>query len=230
MIKERQDDLSRIVRHLVLHGSFMDNLGLLNGKIGLAIFFFHYAQYANKKLYDDFAGELIDQIYDEIHKHYPYNFIDGLCGIVWGIEYLIQKKFVEADADQILIDIDYQILEHDVRRIKDKSLETGLEGIARYVISRTCNRNHNNKIIPTDYIYDLINALKNDEPKSTIINYLVQNLYDIIDKKNINNNNIVYEYVKNTKYKKETLFDSKRPLGIINNGFAGIGIKMIQEA
>lgn len=37
--------LKRIANHQMLCGSFCQNLGLLHGKMGLVLFFFHYARY-----------------------------------------------------------------------------------------------------------------------------------------------------------------------------------------
>ncbi len=93
--------LKRIANILLINGSFTDNLGLLNGKMGIAIFFFHYARYCNK-VYEDYAGELVDEIYDEINTNTPVNFADGLTGIGWGIEYLVKNGFVQANIDEAL--------------------------------------------------------------------------------------------------------------------------------
>jgi hypothetical protein len=46
---KQEEILSRIARYLMLHGSFTSNIGLLNRKIGIAIFFYHYARYTGKK-------------------------------------------------------------------------------------------------------------------------------------------------------------------------------------
>jgi len=58
-----ENRLQRIANVLLLNASFTDNLGLLNGKMGIAIFFYQYARYTGNKVYEDYAGELIDEIY-----------------------------------------------------------------------------------------------------------------------------------------------------------------------
>ena len=146
MENAKDTTLVRIAKLLMLHSSFIGDLGFMNGKMGIALFFYHLSRYTDKKIYDDFAGELIDEIYTEIHNHYPSNFRNGLCGIAWGIEYLIQNQFVEADANEVLYDLDKMIFEWDVRKISDSTLETGLEGIAHYVIARCTGK-------PTKNIY-----------------------------------------------------------------------------
>lgn len=86
--------LKKIANVLVLNASFTDNPGLLNGKMGIAIFFYHYSRYSDNKNYEEYAGELIDEIYSEINTNTPVNLADGLIGIGWGIEYLVQSGFV----------------------------------------------------------------------------------------------------------------------------------------
>jgi lantibiotic modifying enzyme len=39
----------------------------VHGKIGIAVFFFHYAQYTGSELYDDYAMGLISEILNQIH-------------------------------------------------------------------------------------------------------------------------------------------------------------------
>ena len=37
--------LKRIANHQMLHGSFCSDLGIQNGKMGIVLFFYHYARY-----------------------------------------------------------------------------------------------------------------------------------------------------------------------------------------
>ncbi len=101
-----ENRLQRIANVLLLNASFTDNIGLLNGKMGIAIFFYQYARFTGNKVYEAYAGELIDEIYEEINNSTPVCFADGLMGIGWGIEYLVNHGFVAADTDEALIDID----------------------------------------------------------------------------------------------------------------------------
>ncbi len=100
------DRLQRIANVLLLNASFLDNPGLLNGKMGIAIFFYHYSRFTKNKIYENFAGELVDEIYEEINTSTPVNFENGLTGIGWGIEYLVKNGFVQADTDKALSEID----------------------------------------------------------------------------------------------------------------------------
>lgn len=145
--------LSRIANHLIINTSFLNNLGLYHGKMGVAIFFAHYALYTTNSLYDDFASELMDEIYEEIHEGQPIDLENGLCGIAWGILYLVQKGFIKGDINEILEDIDKKIMERDLRRTTDLSFKKGLKGIYYYVNSRLDFSSHDITKIPFDFIY-----------------------------------------------------------------------------
>ncbi|WP_033886511.1 lanthionine synthetase LanC family protein, partial [Bacteroides faecichinchillae] len=138
----KHEVLQRTARYLMLHSSFTSNIGLFEGKMGIILFFMNYSRYTKCKRYEKFAGELIDEIYAEIHIDCSPNFGNGLAGIGWGMEYLIRNHFVKADPDEVLKALDNQILERDVRRVKDFSMENGLKGIATYVISRCAGREY----------------------------------------------------------------------------------------
>jgi len=230
---DRYPLLLRIARYLMLHGSFCDSLGLLTGKTGIAIFFYHYARYTGKRIYNDFAGELIEEIYKEINVNTPLNFKDGLCGIAWCIEYLIQNGFVDADPDEVLEDLDKRIMEWDVRRITDYSLETGLAGIACYVISRIENREKEHAIIRPDYICNLIEALKRkkenvDPALMDAMEYIESRHCEERSDKAIYSYNPVFEIVDKIRYNAKTVFDKSKSLGIDKAGHAGIGLLLME--
>ena len=145
--------LERIARHLIMHGSFVTDLGLYHGKMGIVLFFAHYAHYSGNSLYDTFAGELLDEIYEDIYKGLPVNFESGFCGIGWGIAYLLQNGFIDGDTDEILSDLDTRIMEFDLRRINDRSIRTGLEGISYYINKRINSPYLKSKRLPFDIDY-----------------------------------------------------------------------------
>ncbi|MDD4757119.1 MAG: hypothetical protein PHG29_13655, partial [Prolixibacteraceae bacterium] len=46
-------------------------------------YFFHLARSTRNKVYDEYAGELIDEIYEEITINTPVNFENGLAAFLW---------------------------------------------------------------------------------------------------------------------------------------------------
>jgi hypothetical protein len=136
-LKSKVDDrILRIANVLLLNASFTDNIGLLNGKMGIAIFFYNYARYTGSKIFEEYAGELIDEIYEEINTNTPADFTNGLTGIGWGIEYLVKNGFIEADTDEALSDIDNSVYRSMFSR--PLLLENGNElfGYGFYYIAR----------------------------------------------------------------------------------------------
>ena len=128
--------LQQIADHHLLRGLFCREVGLWEGKTGMSIFFFLLSRHTSNRWYEEFAGELLDDVCNHLSLHCPVTFADGLCGIGWAIEFLKKEGFIEGDTDEILGEVDRQVMERDVRRITDASLETGLAGIAAYVRSR----------------------------------------------------------------------------------------------
>lgn len=145
--------LYRIANNLIMHTSYFSNLGLYHGKMGIVLFFAHYARYTNCSIYDDFAGELLDDIFDDIDDELPVNFESGLCGIGWGIEYLLQNRFLEDCSSEILSEIDEKIMEKDLTRISDTSVKTGLKGISYYIYKRINSLDGSLNIVSFDEKY-----------------------------------------------------------------------------
>ena len=144
--------LDSIVNHLILQSPSLDNVGLLDGKMGVVLFFAHYARYAKSDVSEEYADELLSQVMDNLSSDLPINMSYGLCGIGWGIEYLLQNHFMEGSGDDILEELDCKIMERDLRRITDCSFETGLAGISCYIDMRL-RGTHQSGYMPFDSIY-----------------------------------------------------------------------------
>jgi hypothetical protein len=215
--------LNKIVQHLILHTSASDDLGLLSGKMGVCVFFYRYSRHTGVKRYADFAGHLLDEIYGEITIGTDRNFGKGLAGVCWGIEYLVRNGFVNADTDDVLEDIDKKVWELDVRRISDTSLDKGLDGFAHYVLARCTDkqsfpidrqyisdlkRNMNDRVCCPELSIQLDRLLRNEAVDYTL---------DLLD-----------TLASKCKIPQEGTL-KKTNLGILKNGLAGMGLKLINE-
>lgn len=140
----------RISNTLLLNASFIDNLGIMHGKMGISICFFHFARQTGNQIYEDYAGELIDEIYEEITANTPVDFENGLAGIGWGIEFLVQNGFIEADTDEVLEEFDNRIFKELIYNTpNDIGLLNGLTGLGAYFLKRLQNPASNDEKIPT---------------------------------------------------------------------------------
>ncbi|MDD4404155.1 MAG: hypothetical protein PHO36_05170 [Parabacteroides sp.] len=165
------DLLKRIANHLIINASYLNNLGLYHGKMGIVLFFVHYARYTGDLLYDDFARKLINEIYDEIRDDIPINFENGLCGIGWGIEYLLEYGFMNGKSEEILADIDLKIMERNLRRVTDLSLKTGVLGIICYGSKHINSRSNKSGKLPFDseYLSDFMCLKQYNIPNDNMI-------------------------------------------------------------
>jgi hypothetical protein len=144
----KNDQNDKIVNTLLLNASFIDNIGLMHGKMGLSIFFFHLARRTKSQMYEDYAGELIDEIYDELSGNTPMDFENGLAGIGWGIEYLVQNCFLEADTDEVLEEFDNRLFQQLIYDTPSEiGLLKGLLGIGFYYLKRLQNTESNDEKI-----------------------------------------------------------------------------------
>jgi len=129
--------LQQIADILLLQGSLTDPPGLIYGKLGIAVFFFHYARYTGNELFEDYALDLIEYMQEQIHSNSKTNYRQGLAGIGAGIDYLIQNRFLNASKD-FFDDFDHRMycaVMYDPWQ--DFSLYEGLAGYGRYWIARS---------------------------------------------------------------------------------------------
>jgi hypothetical protein len=119
------------------------NYGLHNGKTGLCIGYFLLADKAEDKtecLHK--ARTLLDEISDNISGVEALHFSDGLTGIGWGIEWLVQNSYVDANTDEILEDLDDELYKTVVfARSHGISLSNGALGKAMYFHKRLMAQN-----------------------------------------------------------------------------------------
>lgn len=143
----------------------MKNAGLLNGKMGISLFFYHLARETESSEHHDMAGKLIDEVYEEVNANrLPPDFANGLAGIAWGIEYLVQNEFVDAETDLILSDVDDKIYQFiTTTRDLPLGIESGMMGYMLYLHSRLNGNAQDSEDMSTlifnRLLIDLINRL-----------------------------------------------------------------------
>ena len=131
-----KQDLQYIADILLLNGNLTECSGIVHGKMGIAVFFFHYAQYTDNVIFADYALDLIGEIQSQLHINSRADYEKGIAGIGVGIDYLIRKDFINAE-DDIFEDLDqrmYRAVMYDPWQ--DFSLYGGLTGYGKYWISR----------------------------------------------------------------------------------------------
>ena len=135
-LKTIKQDLRQIADMLLLNGTLTECPGLVHGKMGIATYFFHYAQYTGSELFADYAMDLIGEMMNQIHVNSPADYEKGIAGIGVGIDYLIRKDFIKVEED-ICEDFDprmFRAVMYDPWQ--DFSQYNGLTGYGRYWMTR----------------------------------------------------------------------------------------------
>lgn len=149
--------LKQIANYLMINAFFVDNLGLYHGKIGIVLFFMHYAKYANNYLYEEFAGKLLEDVYTKIHNRLPIDFENGYSGIGWAILYLLKNQFVVGEPKDILTDLDREVVKCNLKYLTDNSFETGADGVSYYINCRL-KYSYDMSLFKESYIQDIVDS------------------------------------------------------------------------
>ena len=134
---ELEQELRQLVGLLLLNGTLTNCPGLVHGKIGITIFFFHYARYSGNMLFADYAMDLIGKTLEQIHAMSRADYERGIAGIGVGIDYMIRQDFLDPDGE-IFEDFDermYRAVMHEP--CLDWGLYDGLCGYGKYWIVRS---------------------------------------------------------------------------------------------
>ena len=115
MIKHNKiiKSLKRISSTLIINGGFLDNPGLFSGEMGIVLFILRYARLTHNELFSDYGFNLIGKIQNNIHIETPIDYKQGLAGIGSAFEYLVQCKYIKADTDEVLEELDKRLFDLD---------------------------------------------------------------------------------------------------------------------
>ena len=117
--------------------------GLFTGRSGQIIFLYHLSEITKnkqaKQLADTLLGEMYNSIKSKGKSSFP-NFDNGLAGIGWCQEYLVNKNFCEGNTDDVLKDVD-SIIFKILNEVEDIPFNlNGLIGYLIYCTSRLYNK------------------------------------------------------------------------------------------
>lgn len=134
--KNMNTELRKIADNLLLKSSYIQDIGLFHGKMGVVVSLYAYANKYQDQLLEDFAWDLLQQIYENVHTDMPIGMEYGLAGIGYGTTLLSKLGLVECDLNSVLADVDAKIMERDPRRMSDYSVRTGAGGVLLYLSLR----------------------------------------------------------------------------------------------
>ena len=146
--------LDEIAAILAVSSHTCKYMGLSYGKIGIAVFFFHYARYKGNMLFASYALKLIKMVKENMHTGSLLNYEEGLTGIGTGIEYVAQQGFLDIDTDVILSDFDKKFAEIILKHKLYLSFQV-LEDMKRYYSARLENPQTKSRV----FLYKSINEI-----------------------------------------------------------------------
>lgn len=100
--------LLKIANTLTLDLHSIEDIGLIGGKMGAAVFYYRFSEYTGIRTYSEMGDNLLDEVLNGLKSIKTNTIEQGLTGISWGINYLIQNSFVEA-SDDILGDLELHL-------------------------------------------------------------------------------------------------------------------------
>ena len=151
----------RALHKLIVDSIGMSDIGLFDGKMGIIISLITYSRRNKLKCIESMVDFLMEQLLESMTDISPLSFSNGLTGIGWGIEYLIQKGYMPGCGADICSEIDKKLMSCDIRRVDDFSLEHGIYGWLHYIVAHIQGANRCGKqVFDRMYIMDLISRLK----------------------------------------------------------------------
>jgi hypothetical protein len=128
--------------------------------MGIILSLITYSRKTKHKAIEEVADFLMNQVLNNMTNISPLSFTNGLTGIGWGIEYLIQKGYMPGCGADICSEIDKRLMSCDIRRVDDFSLEHGIYGWLHYIVAHIQGANRCGKqVFDRMYIIDLISKI-----------------------------------------------------------------------
>lgn len=161
LLKKKLKEISSI-----LENGYSDenNLGVVAGISGIALFQFYYSKYLDVDEHADVGVEMISHCIEKINEGYSLpTFCSGIAGFGWAVQHLQAQNFIDLDCDELLSSFD-EYLYNQMRLDLDKGnydFLHGALGYAMYFLSRyehTENIHLKNRY--QSYLSDLIATLE----------------------------------------------------------------------
>lgn len=152
----------KMLHHLILHSHDVPTAwGLFDGMTGIMLVLAHYARVHKMPVIEHVADYLMEQITGNIAKTDSVYLGNGMAGIGWAIEYLIQNGYMKGCGVELTREIDERIMSTDILRITDDTIEKGFIGLFHYVIAHVQGATRQGRpVFDSQYLENWTQALK----------------------------------------------------------------------
>ena len=145
----------QLLHRVVLHANDVPARGLFDGQMGIVLVLSEYARARKLHPLKTAINFLLDQVLENLSTEMPLDFANGLTGIGWGVEYLLQNKFQRGHGAEICAAIDQKLMQQNILRQTDFSLEKGFEGWLHYIVVHLQGARLNNRhVFDETYLKD----------------------------------------------------------------------------
>ncbi len=148
---------------LVLQENYQskDEIGVLAGTSGIAVFQFYYSKLIQEETNADIGAEILSFVIEKINNGYSFHtFCSGIAGAAWAIALLQEEEFIDVDCDELLSGFDDFL----IKTIKDIETDQnffdflhGILGIGFYFLKRY--QNTKSKTLKDQYRATLLNIV-----------------------------------------------------------------------
>ena len=208
-----RDDVYR----LMLKCNDMVSRGFLTGRIGVVVALMEYAHKYKVTPISDFCIFSINKTITNIPDNVSLDFESGMLGIGFALDYLRFLELVDIDTSVVCEAIDKRVMHYSVLRMRDLTLEKGLEGLLMYVNIHMYN-NKGKSIFAESFFAEIREA----------INQLPINISDSLRRQTV-----VFEHMRIGKYEKPAISLAKFVMNSVDNdlslchGLAGKLVRMM---
>lgn len=188
-----------LLHQVMLHANDVPARGLFEGQMGIVLALSEYARARKLRPLKIAINFLLDQVLDNLSTEMPLDFANGLTGIGWGVEYLLQNQFQRGQGADICAAIDDKLMHNNILRQADLTLEKGLEGWLHYIVAHLQGaRLDNQQVFDEAYLKDCAQVccqlLKHNVSSS--LTALCNNYLDMMQGKPVQYSFILHDFVQ----------------------------------
>ncbi len=146
-----------------------EQLGVLSGLSGIALFQFYYSKYLDTDSNADVGVDIISNSIEKINDGYSFpTFCTGIAGLGWTLDHLEQEDFIDLDSDSLLSEFDEYLKKKMLSDFNNHNFDFlhGGIGYAFYFLNRY--RNTTSTVLKEKYtkiLFEFVNLLETSSEK-----------------------------------------------------------------